>query len=232
MTPTPVAEEEERAGDPLLYRVADDLFHRLGGEDAGELAGARELYDGRRGRVRQDEELWEPWTQAFLEWFAFEWEGADRAGPPALRALAGEEDARRGAALRAWLRSQRALVTLGRQRAGRLRVRDLCRGALFEVAEPRALHGVEAGDVAEVRLIGFEGQVRFGRTFLFHPTGTAAAIEERIAQMRGQGRTTEEILDQVAAVRLRTDRYRHVDPVRLYRAATEELPPDREADGE
>jgi hypothetical protein len=216
-----VTPAEEHPGDALLYRVADDLFHQLGADDSGELAGARERYEERRGRVRQDEELWEPWTQAFLECFAFEWEGA--GGPPGARALAGESDPRRAAALRAWLRSQRALVVIGRHQPGRVPARDLCRGAQFEVSEPRSLHGVEPGDVVEVRLIGFEGQVRFGRTFLYHPTGTAAAIEERVVQLRGQGRSTEEILDHVAALRLRTERYRHVDPVRLYRAATEEL---------
>ena len=221
-------------GDSLLYRVADDLFHQLG-DGAGDgqaLPAARRLYEQRRGQVRQDEELWEPWTQAFLEWFAFEWEGAERSGPPARRVLAAETDERRAAALRAWLRSQRALVSLGRQRGGRIRVRDILRGGVFDVDEPRALHGVDAGDVAEVRLIGFEGHVRFGRTFLFHPTGTAEAIEERVGQLRAQSRAPEDVLDHIAAVRVRTDRYRHVDPVRLYRAATEELPPDRDAAGE
>jgi hypothetical protein len=215
--------EDEPTGDPLLYQVADDLFHRLGDDDAGELAASREQYEDRRGRVRQDEELWEPWTQAFLEWFAFQWEPQPGAAPPALRALAEESDARRASALRAWLRSQRALVAIGRHQPGRVRVRDLCRGGVFDVAEKRSLYGVEPGDVAEVRLIGFEGQVRFGRTFIYHPTGTASAIEERVAQLRDQGRDPEEIVDHCAALRLRTERYRHVDPVRLYRAATEEL---------
>ncbi|HWM85172.1 MAG TPA: hypothetical protein VNO33_05020 [Kofleriaceae bacterium] len=221
-----VALEDDPPGDPLLYRVADDLFHQLGVDDAGELARGRELYEERRGRVRQDEELWESWTQGFLEWFTFDRERD--AEPPALRALASESDPRRAAALRAWLRSQRALVVIGSHRPGRVRVRDLCGGAVFDVSERRSLYGVEDGDVAEVRLIGFEGQVRFGRAFLYHPTGTGQAIEERVAQLRGQGRRTADILDHCAALRLRTERYRHVDPVRLYRAATEELPPEAE----
>jgi hypothetical protein len=222
------APDDEPPGDPLLYQVADDLFHRLGDNDAGELAASREQYEERRGRVRQDEELWEPWTQAFLEWFAFQWEPAPGAAPPAVRALADEIDPHRASALRAWLRSQRALVAIGRHQPGRVRVRDLCRGGVFDVAEKRSLYGVEPGDVAEVRLIGFEGQVRFGRTFIYHPTGTASAIEERVAQLRDQGRDPEEIVDHCAALRLRTERYRHVDPVRLYRAATEELSEEEE----
>jgi hypothetical protein len=226
--PRSTAWEEEPSGDPFLYQVADDLFHQLGGDDpGGELAGARELYESRRGVVRQHEELWEPWTQAFLEWFAFEWEGAG-GGQPAAHALAIERDGRRATALRAWLRSQRALVVIGPHRPGSVRVRDLLGGAAFEVAEQRSMHGVDEGDVAEVRLIGFEGQVRFGRTFLYHPAGTGAALEERVGQLLSQGRGAADILDQCAALRLRTDRYRHVDPVRLYRAATEELGEDGE----
>jgi hypothetical protein len=217
------ARGDEPPGDPFLYQVADDLFHQIGDDDDGELAGARERYEARRGLVRQDEELWEAWTQAFLEWFGFEWKGEGEAAPPAVRALEAEKDARRAAALRAWLRSQRALVQIGRQQKGRVRVRDICRGGLFDVSEQRSLHGVDTGDMAEVRLIGFEGKVRFGRTFLYHPTGTAAALEERVVQLRSQGRSTEDILDQCAALRLRTERYRHVDPVRLYRSAGEVL---------
>ncbi len=220
--------EEEPSDDPLLYQVADDIFHRLGEADyTGELSVARDWFEERRGHVRQDEELWETWTQAFLEWFAFEWQGPGPGGEqPALRALAGETDERRAAALRAWLRSQRALVAIGSHRPGRVKVRDLCGGAVFEVAEQRSLHGVEEGDVAEVRLIGFEGKVRFGRTFLYHPSGTGPAIEEQVAQMRAQGRTLADIVDHCAALLLRNDRYRHVDPLRLFRAAIEDLTAD------
>lgn len=223
--------DEALHGDPFLYQVADDLFHQFGdGDHAGELSSARERYEERRGHVRQDEELWEAWTQAFLEWFAFEWEGVEGAGQPALRALVDGGDDRRAAALRAWLRSQRALVAIGPHRPGRVRVRDLCGGAVFDVAEERSLHGVDAGDVAEVRLIGFEGKVRFGRTFLYHPSGTRPAIEERVAELRAQGRTLADILDHCASLRLRTERYRHVDPVRLYRSASEDLPVDEGGD--
>jgi hypothetical protein len=217
---------DEPPGDPFLYGVIDQLIQKFGAPElAPELALARDDYEARRGRVRQDEELWEVWTQIFLEWFALEWRGAGQgdAAPPAARALARELDGRTRSALEAWLRSQRALVEVIALRPGVVRVRDLLRGGLFEVAEQRSLHGVGTGDIAEVRLIGFDGRVRFGRTFLFHPSGTRAALGEQVEQRLAQGTSPEAVLDHVAALRLRTERYRHVDPVRLYRAATEEL---------
>src|SRR5690606_26844046 len=175
--------EDEPPGDPFLYGVMDRLVQGFAAEEhAAELARAREAYEARRGHVREDEELWERWSQIFLEWFALEWRGETDGLPPAARALASEEDERTRAALRAWLRSQRALVEVVALRPGAVRVRDLLRGGLFEVAEQRSLHGVDAGDVAEVRLIGFDGRVRFGRTFLFHPHGARDVLAEQIAQ--------------------------------------------------
>ena len=217
--------EDEAPSDPLLYAVLDGLIQEFHDSTlAAELASAREAFEARRGKVREDEEMWELWSQVFLEWFALEWRGDDGTlVPPAARALRRETDERRAATLRAWLRSERALVAIVSIRPGRVRVRDLLRGALFEVAEARSLHGVDAGDVAEVRLIGFEGRVRFGRTFLFHPSSTREVIEEQVPQLLAQGRTVDEILAHCAQLRLRTERYRHVDPARLYRAATEEL---------
>ena len=217
--------EDEAPADPYLYGVLDALIQEFHDSTlAAELASARETFDARRGKVREDEEMWETWSQVFLEWFALEWRGEDgTAEPPEARALRREEDERRAAALRAWLRSQMSLVVIAAIRPGRVRVRDLLRGALFEVAEQRSLHGVEIGDVAEVRLIGFEGRVRFGRTFLFHPSSTRQVIEEQVPQLIAQGRTVDEVLAHCAQLRLRTERYRHVDPARLYRAATEEL---------
>ncbi len=217
---------DSSVGDPTLYGVMDRLMASFTSEElVPEVTRAREQYEARRGLVREDEELWELWSQIFVEWFALEWTGGEDARPPAARMLERTRDDKDAVTLRAWLRSQRALCEILAMRPGVVRVRDLLRGGMFEVAENRSLHGVDAGDIAEVRLIGFDGRVRFGRTFLFHPSGTRAVIEEQVAQRLAQKMSPEEILDYCAQLRLRTERYRHVDPVRVYRAANEELPP-------
>jgi hypothetical protein len=216
--------DEATPSEPSLYGVMDRLMSTFHADEVvPEVARAREAYEARRGRVREDEELWDLWSQIFVEWFALEWTGGEDPRPPAARMLEQAPEGSEASTLRAWLRSQRALCEIVAIRAGAVRVRDLLRGGMFEVAEKRSLHGVEAGDIAEVRLVGFDGRVRFGRTFLFHPSGTRAVIEEQVAQWRAQGLSPEEILDHCAQLRLKTERYRHVDPVRVYRAGTEEL---------
>lgn len=215
---------DSSVGDPTLYGVMDRLMASFTSEElVPEVSRARAEYETRRGLVREDEELWELWSQIFVEWFALEWTGGGDARPPAARMLERTPEGTDQVTLRAWLRSQRALVEIVAMRPGVVRVRDLLRGGLFEVSEKRSLHGVDTGDIAEVRLIGFDSRVRFGRTFLFHPSGARAVIAEQVTQRLAQGASPEDILDHCAQLRLRTERYRHVDPVRVYRAADEEL---------
>jgi hypothetical protein len=217
----------------LLTEVIDETIERFGGGDYTErITAARQEYDGRRGRVFEDEELWEAWTQGFLEWYVIERvpgsaeaaEGpiAARGRPAVAQVLLdarGRGDARREAAARAWLASHRSLFEVRALSAGRVELLDLIGGAQFWVREPRAMLGVSVGDVAEMRLVGFDGEVLFGRTFCFHPAGTRDAIVAHVRQMRALGSARQDIVDFFASLRIRCERYRHVPPVRIYGAA-------------
>jgi hypothetical protein len=214
----------------FLHAVLDDVIALHGSEPhTGAITAARQEYDERRERVFEDQELWEAWTQAFLEWYVIErqhGDGSDASGaPPAARYLAGmdPDDARRRAALRAWLSSYRSLFEVRALRAGQVELVDLLGGGQFAVDEQRALAGVSAGDVAELRVIGFEGRVRFGKTFCFHPAGTRDAIVMHARRMAEQGHGRRDIMDLCARLRVRCERYRHMSPVRVYQSAPSTL---------
>lgn len=201
----------------ILLGVGDELIAGLGvPEVEDEMTRAREEYAERRGgAVYEDEELWESWTQTMLEWCAFErpWRG----GPtPVASRLEGETDDERRAALEAWARSLRTIVVIEALSPGEVVVRDLIGGGVVAVDEPRTLHGVDVGDVAEVRLLGYAGAVRFGRTFFFHPAVAAAPIAERAAALPPTLAARVELVDQCAALRLRSERYKHVAVERIY----------------
>ncbi len=206
-----------------LYAAMDDLIARVGEpERSRDVAQAREEFDRRRGRTFEDEALWESWTQAFLEWYSLE----HRVDTCTLAesVLATELGAERAAAVRAWARSQRALVEVLSVKPGVVEVVDLLRGARFAVQEPRSLHGVGSKDVVEVRLIGYATEVRFGRTFVFHPTGTGATIKKRLARLVGDGVTHTDVMDHFARLRLRCERYAHLPPARIYDSGDDRVP--------
>jgi hypothetical protein len=208
----------------VLAAVIDEIIERFGGAaHTGVITAARQEYDARRGRVFEDEALWEAWTQAFLEWYVLERPLAEAQGRPA--AVQVLEDARRqgdearAAAARAWLVSHRSLFEVRALAEGRVELSDLIGGAQFSVCEPRAIVGVSVGDVAEMRLIGFAGEVLFGRTFCYHPSGTRDAIAAQVRDLRARGGSRQDIVDFCASLRIRCQRYRHVPPARIYAAA-------------
>lgn len=215
----------------LIEELVDELVELFGsGAYADDIAAARKQYDERRGRVFEDEPLWEEWTRAFLEWYVVERVPPRDDLPPVARALAAETDPVRAAAMRALLTSHRSLYEVRGIKPTGVHLVDVLGGAELSVSEERALHGVTPGDVAELRLIGFDGAVLFGRTFLFHPSGTREAIISHARRISNDGGDRRDIIDYCASLRIRCERYRHVSAARIYEAATSDFP-HRSIDG-
>ena len=202
-------------------RLADG-FDRLVADRTGDrraVAAARESFDERRGKVFQDEELWETWSSTFIEWFVLEYVAAGRERSVAHDALAAARaagDEIGAAVLTAWLTSHRSLWTVARLGAGWVELFDLLGGAHVRVTEPRELHGVSVGEVAELRVIGFAERVWFGRAILYHPRGTRDALVEQARRVNAAGGDRIAVLDHAAQLRARVLRYRHVPAPRLY----------------
>ncbi len=203
-----------------LEAVTEELYarHTI---DAGAAATARVEYEQRRGKVHQDDELWEPWSAAFVEWFVIE--RVDRRGggtgtelPPAAQTLRELVDDPRAPIVRALVTSHRSLFEIQAMAPGRIELLDLLGGAEIHVSEQRALHGVDVGDIAELRLCGVGGEVRFGRTFIYHPKSARAAIVQRARAMLSSGSARLDVIDQIAQLRVQVTRYRHMPPARVY----------------
>lgn len=200
----------------LLEQVIEELYARHTADT--EAAGlARREYEERRGKVHQDDELWEPWSAAFVEWYVVERVGAGGV-PPALVSAREMRDAGdvRADLVSALVTSHRSLFEVTAMRPGRIEVLDLLGGSELHVVEQRALHGVDVGDVAELRLVGARGEVRFGRTFIYHPKAARGAIVERARAMLSRGASRRDVIDQIAQLRVQVTRYRHMSPARVY----------------
>jgi hypothetical protein len=206
------------SGPARLDAVLDQLIAEHTG-DASLVVAARKEYEDRRGKVHEDEDLWERWSAAFVEWFVIERIPAGGDLPPAVGSLrraraAGDDDT--AAVIAALVRSHRSLFEVRELGKGTIGVLDLLGGGAFAVAEPRTMHGVEVGDVVELRLIGWRDAVWFGRTFVFHPKDARAAILDHARALIDRGQSRRDVIDHVAALRVRVNRYRHVAPARVY----------------
>lgn len=201
-----------------LEVALDALIDRFGqGAYAAEVARARTEHTDRTGRVFEEDEIYEARTIAFLEWYAVE-RPLDEVGlsPAALSATGGEGEPELRAAWRAWATSLRSLFLVSRLAKDSVALRDLVGGGRFAVDERRRLHGVAPGDVVEARLVGWRGRVRFGRTFNFHPGDATKAIVGHVKRIRAAGGSRADAVDFVATLKVRTLRWRHVEPARVY----------------
>jgi len=212
-------QSEQRSRAATLDEVIEELIATHTADEA-EVVAARREYEERRGRVFEDEDLWERWSAAFVEWYVVERlaPGGDR--PLAARSLVAgsDDDARppREAAIRAWLTSHRSLFEVVGLDDGRVELLDLFGRGAFSVAEQRAMHGVEVGDIAELRLLGYDGDVVFGRTFIFHPRGVREAILAHARAQAVSGADRRAVIDHVAGLRVKVERYRHMAPAKVY----------------
>ena len=206
-----------------LDEVIETLYARHT-TDAEAASIARREYEERRGKVHQEDELWEPWSAAFVEWYVVERIAAGDRHPPAAatyRELAAAGDPRADF-VRALVTSQRSLFEIRAIARGRIELLDLLGGAVFHVDEQRALHGVEVGDVAELRLVGITGaaaaggEIQFGRTFIYHAKAARAAIVDRARSMLASGSTRRDVIDHIAQLRVQVTRYRHMPVARVY----------------
>jgi hypothetical protein len=201
----------------LLDEVIETLYARHAA-DPGAASTARREYEDRRGKVHQEDELWEPWSAAFVEWYVVERVAPGETRPPAVRSYRELREAGdpRAEVVRALVTSQRSLFEIRAIARGKVELCDLLGGAVFYVDEQRALHGVEVGDIAELRLVGVAGEVRFGRTFIYHPKPARAAIVERTRSMLAGGSSRRDVIDHIAQLRVQVTRYRHMPVVRVY----------------
>jgi len=211
------------SGAAALHRALDRLIERhAAGAPAAELEAARTRFDERRGKVFQDEELWEVTSRCFVEWFVLE-PPEPGVHPLAARDL-GDLGAEERAGILALLRSHRSLFRLEEQDAELVVVSDLVGGAELLVREPRTLVGVARGDVFEARIAADGDALYFTPAFLFHPSGAGPAIAAHISAILAAGGTRADAVDACAALRVRCERSGRVAPVRVYQQA---LPPGR-----
>ncbi len=219
--------DDGAAGRPVqarIERVLEQLIARHAG-DGDKAAAARAQYEARRGKVHQDDELWEAWSSAFVEWLVIERVDDSESGAgggngsggvvPAMRSLPelSEDDRQIVIAL---LTSHRSLFEVRQIGHGRVELMDLLGGGEFSVSEPRALVGVEVGDVAELRLCGIDDDVYFGRTFIYHPRAARGAIVEQASAMLARQASRRDVIDRMALLRVTLSRYRHVPAARVY----------------
>lgn len=187
--------------------------------DPGAIQAARQEFDGLRGTVYDDDELHQTHMALFLEWYVLERPCLEQMSPAehALFRAPNKDDDRD--LLVALVQGQRSLFELVKELPNALQIHDLVLGGRWQVESAAPLAGLEPGDIFEARLLPWEGGVRFGPIFCFHPRPARAAIHALLDQAAEKGTLDLLLISTLAEMRLRYSRYRNIAVEHIYTEA-------------
>lgn len=207
--------------DPLsaLPACVDELAARYSRPPLEhQIARARAEFDHQRGTVCDDEDGFENHVALFLQWYVID-RPLDPDGPPVLHALRQGGAACDPRLLRALASSQHALFEVLDPRLSRptgVRVLDLVRGGLWRVDLVQPMEGLTRGDIFEGRVLPWDGRVRFGPVFCYHPRGAREAVHDIVRHARQQRWPSARVIAALARMKLKHSRGRNVPAERTY----------------
>jgi hypothetical protein len=193
-----------------------------------EVRRARREFQDLTGKFEEDEPWFEQRMTVFLEWYILDREGPDGL-TPAERFLLQEGsrlNAKERQIFSEFTSTQRSLFRLDRWHGGRIELTDVVGGGAWSVHQQYPMVGLQKGDLIDHRIVPFESELYLGRGMIFHPRVASDHIYQMLAQAHAAGKLSFELVNLLASIRLRFDRYRHVKVRHVYR-----LPPGWEPPG-
>jgi len=205
--------------EPYFDRVAS----RAAGEShLVEVRRARREFQELTGKFDEDEPWFDQRMTLFLEWFVLDRPGVDGLIP--VERFLVDEVSQLGhterLAFEGLAATQRTLARLDRWHGGRIEVTDMIGGGAWSVRQNLPMVGLQRGDLLDVRFVPFRGDLYLGRGMVFHPRVARGAIQDLLEAAHQQGELRFDLVNLLAAQRLRFDRYRNIKVRHIYR-----LPP-------
>ncbi len=185
-----------------------------------ELMLAKEYFFAHSGKVFADDVFYETRMAAFVEWFALD-RLMLRVGLTPIRyyyemfsETMNEPDRQ---AIRCLIKSLHSLFQYQGRSGDTFYLTDLYDDKSYTVLEKRSSVGFNKGVLFESRLVQKDDHLHLSSTACVHPVEVTDRIKQQVLQVRKQSR--EEFFDfllQLAAFRIRCDRYNKVDPLEIY----------------
>jgi hypothetical protein len=206
-----------------LRELVDELAAAYGGvQHDVELRLARTQFDKRRGRVFDDDAIYEDHMALFLEWYVIE-RHAGCQTRPVVRELSrkalGSEDREILVSLARSYRSVFEVVGhLSPHKKGgvqAIRLYDLVKSSYWAARWWHPVEGMSQGEIFEARLLPWRGDVVLGPSMLFHPTNARKLIHGLIESWQQSGELAL-AADRLAAMRLRQSRFRNISMENIY----------------
>ncbi|HLG19031.1 MAG TPA: hypothetical protein VI895_04340 [Bdellovibrionota bacterium] len=205
----------------MYEKVLEPVIQRFTGERyLPELKVAREDYFRKSGKVHEEEPTFEMRMTSFLEWYMCDRPLWDSGVPPVrlysemFGETLSEEDR---TILHGLERSIRSLFLMLNRKGERFRVKDLYDQTEYDVLERRTHVGINRNDIFETRILRVGNQAVFSDAMIVHPLEAHKYILGEATKQRASSRETfGKFLFDLAAKRLKCDRFKHVPASQIY----------------
>jgi hypothetical protein len=187
---------------------------------ASEFEKAREEFFRRSGKVFEDDPYYESRMTALIEWYLFDRTLVDVGVPPIRlyynihREKISEEE---GKVFSAMMSTTHSLFEVVGHTPELLRAKDLFTDRNVSVESNRILATVAKGDYVGTRLIPLHTCAIFSEGIWIYPRESYKFIEREVAKAKGEKpEMKEELLFQLAYMRIKQDRYKHIPLDQIY----------------
>ena len=184
---------------------------------------AKERYFRATGEVFEEDDFYESRMKAFIEFYLFDYRGGSSVPATVdlvLEDYASELTAKETDTFIKFRRGVHGLFELKKQKGETFTLLNLWDKNKYRVRERRTLHGVARKDLFEARLLPYEDQLYFSNAFVFHPKEVKKFITRFLKDAEDSGKSATVALQQLANLRLKFDRYRGMDALKIYSAET------------
>ncbi len=191
------------------------------------VAAKTEYFAATGGEVHDDDRCYEQRMQAFFNWYLLDRrrEGESTPVEKYLREKGAELAADDKNILLGATQSRLSLYEyrgprgiFNRPARGQVRVRDAFTGEDFDVTERRQMHGLDAGDLFEARLLPIDGTFHFSTSFTYHPREVRRTLAREIKRRKkaGQAIDPRAFCWELEKMALQGERFRNVNIDAIY----------------
>lgn len=180
---------------------------------------ARRQFQDLTGKVEEDEPWFEERMALFVEWYILDRKDKDGLNP-AERFLIDELkelNAKEIEIYEGLTSTHRSLFRIDSLSSEKVGMTDMIGGGLWSVVQKEPIAGIQKGDLVDVRIIPFLGELYLSRGMIFHPRVANENILKMLEDAHTRGILCFQLVDLLASLRLRFDRYRNVKVKHVYR---------------
>lgn len=208
-----------------MITLFDEYFNRITDEFASrdqltELKKGRKEFFDAIGAVHEEDPFFETYMTAFLEWYIFDRDLANKDLPPIrlfyrnhFKEFSDEEKK----IYNDFTKFKHSLFFAKKVKEGLLVLQDLHNNETLKIEGNIVFSGFKNGDIFEATLVPFQGEWRFMKSFCFHPPEAKKFICKEMKKIKNLERKilTRTVL-KFKKMRLKLERYPHVSAQQIY----------------